>query len=54
MGPGYLIALYDPYSAEARSIYWRQVEEKLKGLGVDAWWLDNTEPDVHSNSIAKS
>lgn len=49
VGPGYLNAHYDPYSAEARSIYWRQVEEKLKGLGVDAWWLDNTEPDVHSN-----
>lgn len=49
VGPGYLNAHYDPYAAEARSIYWRQIEEKLKGLGVDAWWLDNTEPDVHSN-----
>jgi alpha-D-xyloside xylohydrolase len=49
VGAGYLNTHYDPYSAEARSIYWRQVEEKLKVLGVDAWWLDNTEPDVHSN-----
>jgi alpha-D-xyloside xylohydrolase len=49
VGPGYLNAHYDPYAAEARSIYWRQVEGKLKVLGVDAWWLDNTEPDVHSN-----
>jgi alpha-D-xyloside xylohydrolase len=49
VGPGYLNAHYDPYAAQARSIYWRQVEEKLKVLGVDAWWLDNTEPDVHSN-----
>ena len=49
VGPGYLNAHYDPYSAAARSIFWRQVEAKLKGIGVDAWWLDNTEPDVHSN-----
>jgi alpha-D-xyloside xylohydrolase len=49
VGPGYLNAHYDPYSAEARSIYWRQVEQKLKTLKFDAWWLDNTEPDVHSN-----
>jgi alpha-D-xyloside xylohydrolase len=49
VGSGYLNSHYDPYSAEARSIFWRQVDEKLKGIGVDAWWLDNTEPDVHSN-----
>ncbi len=49
VGPGYLNAHYDPYSQEARDIYWRQIEEKLKPIGVDAWWLDNTEPDVHSN-----
>jgi alpha-D-xyloside xylohydrolase len=49
VGSGYLNSHYDPYSAEARGIFWRQVDEKLKGIGVDAWWLDNTEPDVHSN-----
>ena len=49
VGPGYLNAHYDPYAQEARDIYWRQIETKLKSLGVDAWWLDNTEPDVHSN-----
>jgi alpha-D-xyloside xylohydrolase len=49
VGPGYLSSHFDPYSAEARAIYWRQIASKLGGLGVDAWWLDNTEPDVQSN-----
>ncbi|HEU0100365.1 MAG TPA: TIM-barrel domain-containing protein [Allosphingosinicella sp.] len=49
VGPGYLNTDYDPYSAEARAIYWRQVEERLGRLGVDAWWMDATEPDIHSN-----
>ena len=33
----------------ARDMYWRQVNEKLNVLGVDAWWMDATEPDLHSN-----
>jgi len=49
VGPGYLNTDYDPYSPEARAIYWRQVKEKLAVLGVDAWWMDATEPDIHSN-----
>jgi alpha-D-xyloside xylohydrolase len=47
--PGYENAFYDPYSKAARSIYWRQVRDNLKVLGVDAWWMDASEPDVHSN-----
>jgi alpha-D-xyloside xylohydrolase len=49
VGPGYLSSFYDPYSAEARSIYWRQIRENLDVLGVDAWWLDSVEPDIQSN-----
>ncbi len=49
IGQGYKNAFYDPYSAEARSMYWRQVNEKLNVLGFDAWWMDATEPDPHSN-----
>jgi alpha-D-xyloside xylohydrolase len=49
VGPGYVSSHFDPYAQEARAIYWRQIESKLKGLGVDGWWLDNTEPDIHSN-----
>jgi alpha-D-xyloside xylohydrolase len=49
VGAGYESTYYDPYSEEARSIYWRQIDERLNKLGVDAWWLDATEPDIHSN-----
>jgi alpha-D-xyloside xylohydrolase len=49
VGPGYHSSFYDPYSEEARRIYWRQIDEKLNVLGFDAWWLDSTEPDMHSN-----
>jgi alpha-D-xyloside xylohydrolase len=49
VGPGYANTDYDPYSAEARAIYWRQVKERLAGYGIDAWWMDASEPDMHSN-----
>ena len=49
VGPGYESTFYDPYSEEARDIYWRQIDESLNELGIDAWWLDATEPDIHSN-----
>lgn len=49
VGPGYLNTDYDPYSPQARAIYWRQMKDKLGVLGTDAWWMDATEPDIHSN-----
>jgi alpha-D-xyloside xylohydrolase len=49
VGPGYTSSFYDPYSKAARDMYWRQVNERLGVLGVDAWWMDATEPDLHSN-----
>lgn len=35
---------YDPFSPKAREIYWKYLS-KLDKMGVDAWWLDSTEPD---------
>jgi alpha-D-xyloside xylohydrolase len=49
IGPGYTSSFYDPYAKEARDIYWRQIDEKLNAIGMDAWWLDADEPDLHSN-----
>jgi alpha-D-xyloside xylohydrolase len=49
VGKGYKSSFYDPYSKPARDLYWRQVNEKLNVLGIDAWWMDATEPDPHSN-----
>ncbi|AKC87594.1 TIM-barrel domain-containing protein [Pseudoxanthomonas suwonensis] len=49
IGEGYLSSFYDPYSKQAQDIFWRQVNEKLNRKGFDAWWLDASEPDLHSN-----
>jgi alpha-D-xyloside xylohydrolase len=49
VGPGYLSSFYDPYAEEARQIYWRQINQSLNSLGIDAWWLDSDEPDIQSN-----
>jgi len=50
VGPGYKNSHYDPYTKEARDIYYRQMKPKLVDMGFDAWWMDNTEPDVLSNT----
>jgi alpha-D-xyloside xylohydrolase len=49
VGPGYVSTFYDPYSAGARDLYWKQIREKLFDKGFYAWWLDATEPDIQSN-----
>ena len=49
VGPGYPSSDYDPYAPEARKIYWRQIKDMLARLNIDAWWLDASEPDMHSN-----
>ncbi|MFP5267138.1 MAG: TIM-barrel domain-containing protein [Acidobacteriota bacterium] len=36
--------LYDAFSAKGRDAYWRQVKHSLFDIGVDAFWLDSTEP----------
>jgi len=38
---------YDPFSGEARDLYWRYLS-KMWDMGVDAWWMDSTEPDHHT------
>ncbi|MDZ7341658.1 MAG: DUF4968 domain-containing protein [candidate division KSB1 bacterium] len=49
VGPGYLSTFYDPYAEGARELYWRQINDKLFCKGIDAWWLDCTEPDIQSD-----
>jgi alpha-D-xyloside xylohydrolase len=49
VGPGYESTFYDPFNPEAGAMFWSQIDKKLNSIGVDAWWLDATEPDMHSN-----
>jgi alpha-D-xyloside xylohydrolase len=46
IGPGYLGSFYDAYSADARKLFWKQMQDKLYPLGFDAWWMDASEPNV--------
>jgi alpha-D-xyloside xylohydrolase len=49
VGVGYESTFYDPFNPEAGKLFWQQIDSKLNRLGMDAWWLDATEPDMHSN-----
>jgi alpha-D-xyloside xylohydrolase len=40
---------YDPFNADGRRLYWKQMSERLFKLGVDGWWLDATEPEIDAN-----
>jgi alpha-D-xyloside xylohydrolase len=39
-------ALYDAFNPEARKYYWKLMDDALFKIGVDAWWLDTTEPET--------
>ena len=36
--------LYDAFSAKGREAYWQMAKTSLFDIGVDAFWLDSTEP----------
>jgi alpha-D-xyloside xylohydrolase len=36
--------LYDAFSPDARELYWQQAKKALYDIGVDAFWMDSTEP----------
>jgi alpha-D-xyloside xylohydrolase len=42
----YPYTFYDAFSAPARKLYWQQMDTALFSRGVDAWWMDATEPDL--------
>lgn len=47
---GYVSTFYDAYNPQARALFWKLMNEKLYSKGVDAWWMDATEPDILSNT----
>jgi alpha-D-xyloside xylohydrolase len=50
IGQGYIGSFYDAYSEGARKMFWDQINEKLYSKGIDAWWMDASEPDILSNA----
>ncbi|MEL7145764.1 MAG: TIM-barrel domain-containing protein, partial [Bacteroidota bacterium] len=41
--------VYDPYSAQARDIYWKHLKQGLFDNGIDGYWMDGTEPEFFSS-----
>ena len=46
VGPGYLGSFYDAYHPEARKLFWHQMQDHYYPLGIDAWWMDASEPNI--------
>ncbi|MDE6147484.1 MAG: DUF5110 domain-containing protein [Bacteroidales bacterium] len=46
IGQGYLYGFYDAYDPDARKLFWEQMYEHYYPLGIDAWWMDASEPNV--------
>lgn len=42
----FVYTYYDAFNPEARKIFWSQMERELFRKGVDAWWMDATEPEL--------
>lgn len=40
------MAVYDATNPEARKFYWDQLNKSLFNIGIDAWWMDTTEPET--------
>ncbi|MFZ6009287.1 MAG: TIM-barrel domain-containing protein, partial [Bacteroidota bacterium] len=50
VGSGYVSTFYDAFNPQAREAFWELLEHNLYAKGVDAWWLDASEPDILSNA----
>ncbi len=37
---------YDAFNPEANQLYWKYLKSGLYDKGIDAWWIDSTEPDI--------
>ena len=43
---------FDAYNPAANDLYWKYASNGLFSKGVDAWWMDSTEPDI-VNALTK-
>ncbi len=40
--------VYDAYDPRARDLYWTYAKRGVWDVGIDAWWMDATEPEFRS------
>jgi alpha-D-xyloside xylohydrolase len=43
---GYPYTFYDAFNPAARKLFWQQIDTNLFKKGIDAWWMDASEPDL--------
>lgn len=44
---------YDAFNPDANQVYFKYLKHGLLSKGIDAWWIDSTEPDV-INALTKA
>jgi alpha-D-xyloside xylohydrolase len=49
VGPGYASTFYDVFNKDARQGFWDLINKNIYSKGIDAWWMDASEPDILSN-----
>jgi alpha-D-xyloside xylohydrolase len=49
---GYVHSFYDAFDPGARKLFWSQVQGALFEKGIDAWWMDATEPELVGEGTA--
>lgn len=49
IGKGYISTFYDAFNKSARKGFWDLINKKIYSKGIDAWWMDASEPDILSN-----
>jgi alpha-D-xyloside xylohydrolase len=49
IGQGYVSTFYDAFNENARKGFWNLISKKIYSKGIDAWWMDASEPDILSN-----
>jgi alpha-D-xyloside xylohydrolase len=42
----YPYTFYDAFNPAARKLFWAQIKPALFDKGIDAWWMDASEPDL--------
>jgi alpha-D-xyloside xylohydrolase len=42
----YPYTFYDAFNPAARKLFWSQINTGLFSKGIDAWWMDASEPDL--------
>lgn len=47
------VKAYDSFNPQARDIYWEHLNRNIYSLGVDAWWMDATEPEIFDDDPQK-